>query len=120
MNYVVNIIVLASFCVVLPAAHNPGIAHQERLMRIQQQFQLHNPPLIGAIIGAMEEQPAQRRHHPRRGYKHDNRKKPIYFQQQHYRNNNRADYQRHAQINMHIQQPKQRNQKRLVQSYQRV
>ena len=119
MNYVVNIIMLASFCIVVPAAHNPGIAHQERLMRIQQQFQfqLHNNLLHFEV----EEHPAQRRHHPRRGHKHNNRKKPVYFQgQQYYKNSNRADRQRHAQINRPVNQPKQRNQKRLVESYQRL
>lgn len=34
-------------------------------------------------------------------------------------NNNRCDRQRHAQTNMQVKQPKQRNQKRLLKSFQR-
>lgn len=44
-------------------------------------------------------------------------KQKWYYQNN--KNNNRVDRSRHAQINMQVKQPKQRNQKRLIKSYQR-
>lgn len=105
MKHIFIIFVFMTFYCTFPAAHNATFfnVRRERMQILWEEFladrlQLHDIPWEG-----IDEWPAQRRQHTRRGDRH---KKPIRTQYPQYNHrNNRVDRAQHAQFNRYIKQP---------------
>lgn len=132
------VVLLLTFCSLKPAAHDPywdvpGVMPILRNELIRELTALRYLTIYGLMRNAVEAPVLNRphivEHVPAHQERHrvrvvnNQQERQTYNQKRHYqnnKNNNRSnDRQRHDQMNRLVNQPKQRNQKRLLKSFQR-
>jgi len=123
MKQQVFVILLLTSCFLKPAAlslaHDELAAAQVVAMCGLMRVLLDAPERRVSLPVRVPEQPVINRVPAHNNVQIKWPKQKRYYHYQNNKNNNRSDRQCHAHINMRVQQPKQRNQKRLVKSYQR-
>ena len=127
MKYKFFVILLTSFCSVLPATNSAVTAHQYQQVLLQYLFlygmmraRLDAPVEVQPVRqpGLREHLHFQQHEIIQPGRNKQKKQKCQYYSNN--KNNNRADRPKHAQINKHIYQPQCRGQKKISKGYQRL
>ena len=110
MKHIVFIL-LTSFCATLPAAHCPlrrTYYHDFFVNRYLVIYGMWRLAVEDTLVDRQQNQLRARPHEQQQVPPQHKRQKNYVMMKQQYKNNNRVDRRRHDQMNMRIQQPRER------------